>query len=83
MNRYGRVGMEAKMNTPQTDSCHRTKKQIKDSIASVEDDLALLQEVLTRDISDYSSTTEAIGRSYVRLVYLKSELKEYKKQGKK
>ena len=83
MNRYGRVGMEAKTNTPQTDSCHRTKKQIKDSIARVEDDLALLQEALTRDISDYSSTTEAIGRSYVRLVYLKTELKDYKKQGKK
>ncbi len=85
MTRYGRVGMNGieKSSRPQVDSCHRSKKNIKDSINQVKDDLELLQEVLNRDLADYSSTTESIGRHYMRLISLEQELKEHKKQGKK
>lgn len=89
MNKYARQqgktelgGMAKTANVP-TDSCHRKKKDIKKSITDREDDIALMREVLTRDLSDYSSVNETIGRLYMNLVYLKEELANYKKRGNK
>jgi len=89
MNKYtrqqGKTGLRNQMTEKSvpSDGCHRKKKDIKKSIADRKDDIALMREVLNRDLCDYSKANETIGRLHMNLVYLKEELANYKKRGNK
>ena len=81
MARYSRVENVETASGPR--ECRQTKKNLKENIARLEDDMELIQECMSRDLIDYDKANQTIGRIYMNIKYLKDELKSYKKQGKK
>ena len=83
MSRYARViGQTGNTNQVESAECGETEAIVKERLARFKDDKELLIELVERDLLDYSSACEALGRLELNIRRAKERLAKMKKGSK-